>query len=69
LSESAALLKGPSGWHRFGRGPGVGEEAARVEDPNCLAPPHAFALMHPLDDIARLAAAETVPHVVVEVQP
>ena len=44
------------------------ERAARVEDADRLTPSHSFALVHPLDDVSRLAAAEEVPDAVVEMQ-
>ena len=49
-------------------GPRARERAARVEDAARLTPSHAFALAHPFDDIACLAAAEAVPDAVVEMQ-
>ena len=49
-------------------GPRARERAARVEDADRLAPSHAFALAHPLDDVSRLTAAEEVPDAVVEMQ-
>ncbi len=49
-------------------GPRTCEQAARVEDGDRLAPSHTFALVHPLDDTTRLAAAEAVPDAVVEMQ-
>ena len=33
-----------------------------------MTPSHSFALVHPLDDVTRLAAAEEVPDAVVEMQ-
>jgi hypothetical protein len=49
-------------------GPRASERAARVDDADRLAPSHNFALVHPLDDVTRLAAAEEVPDAVVEMQ-
>jgi hypothetical protein len=48
--------------------PRARELTARVEDLDRLVPSHAFALVHPLDDVTRLAAAEAVPDAVVEMQ-
>ena len=44
------------------------EHAARVEDADRLTPSHSFALVHPLDDVSRLAAAQAVPDAIVEMQ-
>ena len=44
------------------------ERAARVEDADRLTPSHSFALVHPLDDVSRLAAAQAVPDAIVEMQ-
>ena len=49
-------------------GPRARERAARVEGADRLTPSHSFALVHPLDDVTRLAAAEAVPDAVVEMQ-
>ena len=44
------------------------ERAARVEDADRLTPSRTFALVQPLDDVSRVAAAEEVPDAVVEMQ-
>ena len=48
--------------------PRARELTARVEDLDRLVPSHAFALVHPLDDVTRLAAVEAAPDAVVEMQ-
>jgi len=47
---------------------GPRKRAGRAEDADRVAPSHAFALAHPLDDFTRLAAADAVPDAVVEMQ-
>ncbi len=49
-------------------GPRARERAARVDDADRVTPSHSFALVHPLDDVTRLAAAEAVPDAVAEMQ-
>ena len=49
-------------------GPRARERAARVDDADRVTPSQSFALVHPLDDVTRLAAAEEVPDAVVGMQ-
>ena len=49
-------------------GPRARERAARVDDADRVTPSHSFALVHPLDDVTRLAAAQAVPDAVAEMQ-